>query len=68
MCDIQTGRTPHQRAELAQGLIAVCVELLGLRDNRLVVEFTQHTGDEMYRAAGGWSIDWTGAEAHRPAV
>lgn len=68
MCDVRAGRTPDQRAELARGLIAVCVELLGLRDDRLVVEFTQHTGGEMYRAAGGWSIDWAEAEGHWPAV
>ncbi|VTR95820.1 Tautomerase protein OS=Salinisphaera shabanensis E1L3A GN=SSPSH_002687 PE=4 SV=1: Tautomerase [Gemmata massiliana] len=63
MCDVRSGRTPDQRAELARGLIAICTELLGLRDDRLVVEFTQHTGDEMYRAAGGWSADWNAAEA-----
>ena len=62
MCDVRAGRAPDQRAELAQGLVAVCVELLGLRDDRLVIEFTQHTGDEMYRAAGGWSFDWMAAE------
>ncbi|HEX4610266.1 MAG TPA: tautomerase family protein [Urbifossiella sp.] len=65
MCDVRAGRTPDQRAELARGLIAVCVELLGLRDDRLVVEFTQHAGDEMYRAAGGWSADWAADEGGR---
>ena len=65
MCDVRAGRTQDQRAELAKGLIEVCVELLGLRADRLVVEFTQHTGDEMYRAAGGWSADWTAVEGER---
>ena len=47
-CDIRRGRPREQRAELAQALIDICVETLGLRSDRLVVEFTQHTGDEMY--------------------
>ena len=57
------GRPPEQRAELAQTLIDTCVEALGLRSDRLVVEFTQHTSDEMYRAGRGWGTEWTPAEA-----
>jgi phenylpyruvate tautomerase PptA (4-oxalocrotonate tautomerase family) len=52
-CDIRRGRLPEQRAELAEALIDACVETLGLRSDRLVVEFTQHTRDEMYRAGRG---------------
>ena len=48
---------------LAQALIDACVETLGLRSDRLVVEFTQHTSDEMYRAGRGWAAEWTPAEA-----
>ena len=62
-CDIRRGRPPKQRAELAQALIDACVETLGLRSDRLVVEFTQHTSDEMYRAGRGWAAEWTPAEA-----
>ena len=62
-CDIRRGRPREQRAELAQALIDICVETLGLRSDRLVVEFTQHTGDEMYRHGRGWSAEWTPAEA-----
>jgi phenylpyruvate tautomerase PptA (4-oxalocrotonate tautomerase family) len=62
-CDIRRGRPPQQRAELAQALIDACVETLGLRSDRLVVEFTQHTSDEMYRAGRGWGTEWTPAEA-----
>ncbi len=62
-CDIRRGRRPEQRAELAQALIDACVETLGLRSDRLVVEFTQHTSDEMYRAGRGWATEWTPAEA-----
>lgn len=63
ICDIRRGRTPEQRAELAQALVDACVETLGLRSDRLPVEFTQHAGDEMFRAGRGWAADWTSAEA-----
>jgi phenylpyruvate tautomerase PptA (4-oxalocrotonate tautomerase family) len=62
-CDVRRGRPPAQRAELAQALIDACVEALGLRSDRLVVEFTQHSSDEMYRSGRGWGTEWTPAEA-----
>ena len=67
-CDIRRGRPPEQRAELAKALIAACVEFLGLRSDRLAVEFTQHTGDEMYRAGRGWGTKLTPAEATTAAA
>ena len=63
ICDIRRGRTPEQRAKLAQALVDACVETLKLRSDRLPVEFTQHAGDEMFRAGRGWATDWTQAEA-----
>ncbi len=57
MCDIRRGRPAEQRARLAEGLVNACVEMLGLRTDRLAVEFTQHSGDEMYRD-GHFSADW----------
>ena len=62
-CDIRRGRPPEQRAELGQAPIDVCVETLGLRSDRIAVEFTQHIGDEMYRHGRGWGTEWTPAEA-----
>ncbi len=61
MCDIRRGRPIEQRARLAQALVDACVETLGLRTDRLAVEFTQHSGDEMYRD-GHFSSDWTSDE------
>ena len=67
MCDIRRGRPPEQRAELAEALVAACVEELGLRRDRLAVEFTQHAGDEMYKAEqGGLGADWTPEEETIP--
>lgn len=66
-CDIRRGRPPEQRAKLAEALVAVCVEELGLRRDRLAVGFAQHAGDEMYKAEqGGLGRDWAPDEA-RPA-
>jgi phenylpyruvate tautomerase PptA (4-oxalocrotonate tautomerase family) len=62
-CDVRRGRTPEQRAALAQALVEACVEALGLRSDRFVVEFTQHASDEMYRPGRGWGTEWTPAEA-----
>lgn len=64
MCDIRRGRPPEQRAELARRLIAACIEIAGLSEDSLNVEFTQHTGDEMYHPLlGGLSDDWRPGEA-----
>ncbi len=63
MLDIRQGRPPELRMALAKALCAHCIELLALREDRLNVEFTQHTGDEMYHPTlGGFSPDWTPGE------
>jgi phenylpyruvate tautomerase PptA (4-oxalocrotonate tautomerase family) len=60
MCDIRRGRTPDLRLEVAKALCADCIEVLGLRRDRLTVEFTQHAGDEMYHPTlGGYSPEWS---------
>ncbi|MFV8183368.1 MULTISPECIES: tautomerase [unclassified Streptomyces] len=63
MCDIRSGRTRETRAALAQSLIDTCVDLFQLDSLWIKVEFTQHTGDEMYHPhLGGFNKDWTGDE------
>ncbi|MCE4226079.1 tautomerase [Methylobacterium sp. C25] len=60
MLDIRRGRPPELRMEVAKALCAHCIEVLGLREDRLNVEFTQHSGDEMYHPTlGGYSPDWS---------
>ena len=49
MLDIRQGRPAELRMEVAKALCAHCIEILGLREDRLNVEFTQHSGDEMYQ-------------------
>jgi phenylpyruvate tautomerase PptA (4-oxalocrotonate tautomerase family) len=63
MLDIRRGRSPELRMEVAKALCRHCVDILGLREDRLNVEFTQHSGDEMYHPAlGGYSPDWEPGE------
>jgi phenylpyruvate tautomerase PptA (4-oxalocrotonate tautomerase family) len=66
MCDIRRGRPAEQRIELAKALIADCSNILGLREEHLNVEFTQHSGDEMYHPGlGGFSPEWSPKEGSR---
>ena len=63
MLDIRQGRSASLRMDVAKALCAHCIELLGLREDRLNVEFTQHTGDEMYHPTlGGFSPEWSEGE------
>jgi phenylpyruvate tautomerase PptA (4-oxalocrotonate tautomerase family) len=61
-CDIRQGRPSEQRLELAKQVTALCAETLGLRADRVAVEFTQHTAQEMYRN-GSWGQEWSADEA-----
>lgn len=64
MLDIRRGRPAELRMQVAQALCKHCVDILGLHENRLNVEFTQHDGDEMYHPSlGGYSPDWKPGEA-----
>ncbi|HVV08432.1 hypothetical protein [Amycolatopsis sp.] len=63
MCDVREGRPVETRAELAQRLIDLCVEMFELDRLWLKVEFTQHAGDEMYHPhLKGFNTDWRGDE------
>ena len=63
MLDIRRGRPAALRMALARQLVADCCEVLGLREDRLNVEFTQHAGDEMYHPTlGGYSPEWSADE------
>jgi phenylpyruvate tautomerase PptA (4-oxalocrotonate tautomerase family) len=62
-CDIRRGRSAEVRARLAERLIDACARQLNLTPDHLMVEFTQHPGEDFYRPASGWAPDWTPAEA-----
>jgi len=64
MLDIRRGRPAELRMAVAQALCAHCIDIFGLREDRLNVEFTQHSGDEMYHPAlGGYSPEWVPGES-----
>ena len=60
--DIRRGRPAAQRLALAQGIVDICVETLKVPRGSVLIEFTQHDGDEMYRD-GTWTGDWDRKEA-----
>ncbi|MFZ1961749.1 MAG: tautomerase [Methylovirgula sp.] len=75
ICDIRRGRPPELRERLARALVNACVEALGLDPLLISVEFTQHSGDEIYRTIlidgvprGGLSKDWSASETKTPLV
>jgi hypothetical protein len=75
ICDIRSGRPPEQRARLSEALMKACVEALNLDPLHFGVEFTQHSGDEIYRTIlidgvvrGGLVRDWSASEAISPLV
>jgi phenylpyruvate tautomerase PptA (4-oxalocrotonate tautomerase family) len=63
MCDIRRGRPAEQRARLAEEHVAACVEALALSPTALLIEFTQHSGDEIFLPGRGLARDWTPLEA-----
>jgi phenylpyruvate tautomerase PptA (4-oxalocrotonate tautomerase family) len=63
ICDIRRGRPAEQRARLAEALVAACVEALALPPTALLVEFTQHAGDEIFLPGRGLAPEWTPVEA-----
>jgi phenylpyruvate tautomerase PptA (4-oxalocrotonate tautomerase family) len=61
-CDIRRGRPPEQRERLGEAVADLLAETLDWPPGRIVLEFTQHAGDEFWRE-GGLGSDWTPAEA-----
>lgn len=62
MCDIRRGRPPEQREALARKIAHECATSFGIDELQVVVEFTQHSSDEMFRY-GAIAPEWTPDEA-----
>jgi phenylpyruvate tautomerase PptA (4-oxalocrotonate tautomerase family) len=69
---IRRGRTPEQRARLAEALHSTVTEALGLDPVSLTIEFNYHAGDDIYKKRdvdgvlhGSLGRDWTPEEAGR---
>ncbi|MDR3544095.1 MAG: tautomerase family protein [Desulfosporosinus sp.] len=74
-CDIRRGRPPEQRMRLAEALFDASVKALDLDPLTLTVEFTQHSGDEVYGKmlidgvlTGGFGEDWSPDEENKPLL
>jgi phenylpyruvate tautomerase PptA (4-oxalocrotonate tautomerase family) len=66
MCDVRRGRSVETRAALARQLIEICTEVLSLDPYGVKVEFTQHSGDEMFHShLGGFNTEWSAGDAAR---
>jgi phenylpyruvate tautomerase PptA (4-oxalocrotonate tautomerase family) len=63
LVEFRKGRPSEWRLELARGIVDICVETLGVARKTVLVEFTPHVGDEMYRD-GQWVDDWQPEEAN----
>ena len=62
LVEFRAGRPSEYRLKLADGIVDACVEILGVPRRWVLVEFTPHVGEEIYRD-GKWVADWTPEEA-----
>lgn len=62
LVEFRKGRPAEWRLELARRIVDICVDTLGVARKTVLVEFTPHVGDEMYRD-GDWVADWSVEEA-----
>lgn len=62
LVEFRTGRPGEYRLRLADGIVDACVEILGVPRRWVLVEFTPHVGEEIYRD-GKWVADWTREKA-----
>jgi hypothetical protein len=62
MCDIRRGREPAVREALARAIAAECASAFAIEERQVVIEFTQHSPDEMFRY-GSMAPEWSPVEA-----
>jgi phenylpyruvate tautomerase PptA (4-oxalocrotonate tautomerase family) len=68
LVEFRKGRPSEYRLKLADGIVDACVKILGVPRRWVLVEFTPHIGEEIYRD-GKWVADWTpGESATAPAA
>ncbi len=64
MADVRAGRDCQTRHELAARLVELVAGRTGVPRTDVKVEFTQHSGDEMFHPfLGGFNRDWDASEA-----
>jgi phenylpyruvate tautomerase PptA (4-oxalocrotonate tautomerase family) len=58
LIEFRRGRPAEWRLELGNRIVDACVEVLGVPRNTVLVEYTQHTADEILRD-GKWTSEWS---------
>jgi phenylpyruvate tautomerase PptA (4-oxalocrotonate tautomerase family) len=58
LVEFRAGRPNEYRLKLADGIVDACSEILGVPRRWVLIEFTPHKGEEIYRD-GKWVADWT---------
>jgi phenylpyruvate tautomerase PptA (4-oxalocrotonate tautomerase family) len=66
LVEFRRGRPLDDRLTLGRKIVDICVDVLNVPRKTVMVEFTEHSGDEILRD-GEWTSDWTPAEAARPS-
>ena len=61
LVEFRAGRPSEYRLKLADGIVDACVDVLKVPRKWILVEFTPHVGEEIYRD-GKWVADWTPEE------
>ena len=56
--EIRRGRPPEQRLALGREVVKACVEVLGVEERTVIVEFSPHDADEILRD-GDWTNEWS---------
>jgi phenylpyruvate tautomerase PptA (4-oxalocrotonate tautomerase family) len=67
LVEFRAGRPSEYRLNLANGIVDACVEVLGVPRRWVLIEFTPHVGEEIYRD-GKWVADWTPEEGSTTSV
>jgi phenylpyruvate tautomerase PptA (4-oxalocrotonate tautomerase family) len=61
LVEFRRGRPLDDRLTLGRKIVDVCVDVLNVPRKTVMVEFAEHSGDEILRD-GNWAGEWTAAE------
>jgi phenylpyruvate tautomerase PptA (4-oxalocrotonate tautomerase family) len=65
LVEFRRGRPLDDRLTLGRKIVDICVDVLNVPRKTVLVEFTEHSGDEILRD-GEWAADWNPSEAGSP--
>lgn len=65
LVEFRRGRPLDDRLRLGRKIVEICVDALNVPRETVLVEFTEHSGDQILRD-GEWAADWEPSEAGSP--